>query len=226
MAEGKLPLLLESGAIVSVISPKATEIIRSAAQQGKLEWLKREYRPGDLEGAFLGIAATNKRAVNQEIFQEADGLGVLLNVVDDPPMCTFIAPAVVRRDPVTVAISTGGTSPALARKLREELTNHPVLDWADLAGVLARARREVKKRRMVVDPIRWQCCITGEILRLAQAGKKDDALTLLLSTLLDESKPELCPQLGKCLPDACQVRHEYATHTAPHSIGGGDTSIG
>lgn len=187
VAEGKIPSLLEAGACVTVISPEAAQEIQEAARRGQLEWQAREYQPGDLQGAFLGIAATNVRRVNQEIFLEAGRLGVLLNVVDDPPLCTFIAPSIVRRGQVTLAISTGGASPALARKLREELSADPVLEWADLAGVLSRARREVKGRRVVVDPDRWQRCITEELLRLVQAGKEDEALDLLLSGLLDRS---------------------------------------
>ena len=85
-----------------------------------------------MEGAFIGVAATNVWHVNQEIYQEAERLGVLLNVVDDPDLCSFIAPSVVKREPVTLAISTGGASPALARKLRETLAQAEALEWADL----------------------------------------------------------------------------------------------
>ena len=206
VAEGKIPNLLDSGACVTVISPEATQGIQQAAQRGELEWQAREYKPGDLQGVFLGIAATNVRRVNREISREAEELGVILNVVDDPPLCTFIAPSIVRRGSVTLAISTGGSSPALARKLREELSADPVLEWADLAKVLSRARLEVKKRRAVVDPDRWQCSITEEALRLAQAGRETESLDLLLSGLLDGAAPALCPEVARCRPGGCQVR--------------------
>ena len=105
----------------------------------------------------LPISATNDRQVNHEIFQEAERLGVLMNVVDAPEQCTFIAPAIVQRGQVTLAISTGGASPALSRKLREALTEDPVLEWADLAGVLSLARKEVKKRRSEERRVGKEC---------------------------------------------------------------------
>lgn len=206
VAEGKVCHLLEAGARVTVVSPEVTPVIQDAVQRGELEWQAREYQPSDLEGAFLGIAATSVRQVNRQISQKAGQLGVLMNVVDDPPHCTFIAPSVVRRGPVTLAISTGGASPALARKLRELLANDPVLEWADLAGVLARARAEVKKRQIAVDPQRWQCCMTSQALRLAQAGQEDQALDLLLSRLLDGATPGLCSQVDHCNPAGCHSR--------------------
>jgi siroheme synthase-like protein len=142
-------------------------------------------------------------------------------VVDDPSLCGFIAPSIVRRGPVTLAVSTGGASPALARKLREELSADPVLEWADLAGVLSKARREVKKRHAVVDPERWQCCITQEVLRLVQAGQEQDALDLLLSGLLDGSTPALCPEVAQCHPSGCQVRPNKAMQGTSGGAGPG-----
>jgi precorrin-2 dehydrogenase/sirohydrochlorin ferrochelatase len=206
VAEGKIPHLLEAGARVTIVSPKVTPAIQEAARRGELEWQSREYQPSDLEGAFLSIAATSMRQVNQQISEKAARLGVLVNVVDDPSHCAFIAPSVVKRGPVTLAISTGGTSPALARKLRELLANDPVLEWADLAGVLARARAEVKKRQVEVDRQRWQCCMTPQALRLAQAGQEDQALALLLSHLLDGATPGLCSQVDLCNPAGCHSR--------------------
>ena len=126
----------------------------------------------------MAIATTNARAVNEAIFQEAEEAGILINVADVPAQCSFIAPSVVSRGAVTVAISTGGASPALARKFREELTASAVMDWADLAGILSQARSQVKQQRLAVDPQRWQCCLTTDLLDLAQGGKEEEALTL------------------------------------------------
>ena len=116
VAQGKIAGFRDAGAVITIISPDATTGIQRAAKNGQVRWLEREYQPGDLEGAFIAVAATNVWHVNREIYDEAERLGVLLNVVDDPDLCTFIAPSVVKRDPVTLAISTGGASPALARK--------------------------------------------------------------------------------------------------------------
>ena len=207
IAQGKIGGLLRAGCQITVISPDATPGIRQAAQRGDIEWQQRPYRPGDLAGAFIGVAATNVWHVNQEICQEAEGCGVLLNVVDDPDLCTFIAPSIVKREPVTLAISTGGASPALARKLRETLAQSEALEWADLADTLAQARRIIKEKRIAIDPERWQCCITRELLEMAQEGRTDQALEKLLSQLLDASTPGMCANLAQCQPRSCPARN-------------------
>ena len=205
IAEGKISKLKETGAQVTIISPDATPAIQKMAKQGVVEWTSRKYQPGDLEGAFLGIAATDVRQVNQQIFQEAEQLGVVLNVVDDAELCAFIAPSIVERGPVTVAISTGGASPALARKLRETLADSPALEWADLAHVLSKARKEIKKRGVAVDPQRWQCCLTPELLAMAQDGQDELALKQIMSGLLDEDASGRCPNVKKCRPEGCST---------------------
>ena len=208
IAEDKIAKLQSTGAQVTIVSPTVTPNLQAWAHRGDFQWQPREYQAGDMEGAFLSIAATNDRQVNHEIFQEAERLGVLINVVDGPEQCTFIAPAVVRRGQVTLAISTGGASPALARKLREALTEDAVLEWADLARVLSLARKVVKKRGLTVDPQRWQCCITTELLQLAQSGHEDQALSSLLSRLTDPDAPGLCLNLESCSAKRCRGRSE------------------
>ena len=202
VAEGKVAQLRDAGANVTVVSPEVTPKIQEAAGQGRVNWLDRKYQAGDLKGAFLAIATTNARAVNEAIFQEAEEAGILINVADVPAQCSFIAPSVVNRGAVTVAISTGGASPALARKFREELTASPVMDWADLAGVLSQARSQIKRRGLTVDPQRWQCCLTTDLLELAQDGKEEEALTCLLSRL-SGGDARLCPDTARCQPSGC-----------------------
>ena len=206
VAEGKLVKLAESGSQITVISPEATPTIRQAAQQGSIEWLQRKYQPGDLDGAFIAIAATNRRSVNQQIFEEAQQLGVLLNVVDDPERCGFIAPSIIERGPVTVAISTSGASPALARKLRETLSDSPALQWADLSDVVVRARNHLKANKVSVDPQRWQCCLTPELLDLVQSGREEAALEILLAGLTGEHSDDLCSRVGQCQPKGCSQK--------------------
>jgi siroheme synthase-like protein len=205
IAEGKISKLKETGAQVTIISPDATPAIQKMAKKGVVEWTARKYQTGDLEGAFLGIAATDVRQVNKQIFQEAEELGVVLNVVDDAELCAFIAPSIVERGPVTVAISTGGASPALARKLREAIAEAPALEWADLANVLSKARKQIKKRGVAVDPQRWQCCLTPDLLSLAQAGKDEQVLEQIMSTLLNEDAPGLCSDVKKCRSEGCST---------------------
>ena len=206
VAQGKIAALRQSGATITLISPDATPGIQKAALMGDIEWQVRKYQLGDLTGAFIAVAATNVWHINREIYEEADRLGVLLNVVDDPDLCTFIAPSIVKKGPVTLAISTGGASPALARKLRETLANDENLKWADLAVVLGQARKLIKEQRTVVDPERWQCCITEELLQMTQNGQEEEALAKLLSRLLDQNQPDLCLNLDECSSQGCLAR--------------------
>ena len=185
VAERKIQGLLECGAGVTVISPEVTPSIQDSASRGELKWHAREYLEGDLRGAFLAIAATNRRKVNEAIADEGQRERVVLNVVDDPVLCTFIAPSIVRRGDVTVAVSTGGASPALARKLRESLESSEVMEYAHLVEVLAMARKQLKRHGDEVHPDRWQECINGELVALVKAGKSQEALDRLLAGLLE-----------------------------------------
>lgn len=214
IAEGKILKLIDSGAKITVISPDATQAIRDAAACGDIELDLRKYQNGDLQGAFLVIAATNDRVVNQGIFEEAEDLGVLLNAVDDPARCSFIAPSIIERGPVTLAVSTGGASPALARKLRETLAESPALDWADATTILAKARQIIKENQVAVDPQRWQCCMTPELLRLAKSGREDDALEKLLDSLLGKYPNGLCSNISECLSGGCQTGNTKNQGTA------------
>src|SRR5438270_13646127 len=119
VGERKVRTLLEAGARVKVITPEATARLQKLADQARIELHVREYERADLKGAAVVIASTDERAVNQAIYEEALDEGVPVNVVDDPPHCTFIAPSIVRRGDLMIAISTGGTNPATAVRIRE-----------------------------------------------------------------------------------------------------------
>ncbi len=188
VAERKVQGLLDCGARVRLISPEMTPGLSDRAGRGDLEWLPREYREGDLKEAFLAIASTDRQPVNEAVAAEAAREKVVLNVVDNTPLCTFIAPSVITRGDVTVAISTGGSSPALARKLRETLESGSALDYADLAGIMASARKELKLRRVAPGPDRWQESISSDLVELVRAGRSQEALDLLMSRLLESSQ--------------------------------------
>ena len=189
IAEGKIAALLESGARIRMISPEVTDEIQDMADSGAVRLEKREYRDGDLEGAFIAIAATDDPALNERISREAAARNVPLNVVDVTHLCTFIAPAVVRRGEVTVAISTAGLSPALARKLRVELQDSPSLDYADLAPMLSEVRLELRSEGAPVDTERWQDCLTPELVAL-HSTDREAAKAALKRALLDGAQPE------------------------------------
>ena len=189
IGEEKVRRLLDCEADVAVISPEVAEGVRLLSEEGLISWTQRQYRAGDLSDVFIAIAATDDNEVNRQIAAEAESRNVLLNVVDVTHLCTFIAPSVVRRGDVTVAVSTGGASPALARKFREELTTNPLMEYADLAPILSEARTELKRMGAVVPPDRWQAGITEELLDLVQAGRTDEARQTLMSGLLSGSAP-------------------------------------
>jgi siroheme synthase-like protein len=185
IGEDKVRRLVECGADVTVISPEVSKGVRELAQAGEVSWLQREYAPGDLEGVFIAIAATDDNRVNRRVVIEAEKRDILLNVVDAPDLCTFFVPSVVRRGEVTIATSTGGASPALARAFREKLEGSRILEYADLAPLLAQARAELKKLRVIVLPDHWQDCITEELLGLVQSGRKEEAKRTLIAGLLE-----------------------------------------
>ena len=117
VAHEKTGGLLDCAAAVTVVAPEVSPGVAALP----VELLRRRYRTSDLEGRFLVVAATADTAVNRRVFEDAEARSVLCNVVDVPELCSFILPAVLRRDPITVAVSTGGASPALAQRLRDEI---------------------------------------------------------------------------------------------------------
>ena len=189
LGEEKVVKLLECDAGVVVISADVTDRVRELAENGSVEWIRRDYEYGDLERAFIAIANTGDDAVDRVISREAEERNVLLNVVDVTHLCTFIAPSVARRGEVTVATSTGGASPALARTFREKLEASRILEYADLAPLLSDARAELRRRGLRVSPDHWQTCITEELLDMAQSDREDEARERLLSDLLSAAEP-------------------------------------
>ena len=183
IGEGKIASLLECGANIRMICPEVTQDVQDMADTGVIKLEKRVYQEGDLEGAFVVIAATDDNSVNRRIADEAGRLGVLLNVADVTHLCNFIAPSVVRKGEVTVAISTAGLSPALARKLRETLEVSHDLDYADMTPLLAEVRGELRSEGNVINPDHWQACLTQELLDLFYKDR-DAAKNTLKEALL------------------------------------------
>jgi precorrin-2 dehydrogenase/sirohydrochlorin ferrochelatase len=145
-AERKVVGLLAASARVTVVSPTLTEGLRALAETHEVMHHPREYRRGDLAGALLAFATPDVESHHAEIAAEAAESNVLLNVIDHPQLCSFIAPAVVRRGPVAIAISTGGTSPALARRLREEVERTIGPEYGTAAALLGKLRTLVSAR--------------------------------------------------------------------------------
>ena len=193
VGEEKVTRLLEYGADVAVIAPEVSESVKALADEGRVAWTRRSYATGDLEGAFIAIVADNSDGkLNRAASNEARELNVPLNVADVTHLCTWIAPAIVRRGDVIVAASTGGASPALARRFREALSGtsrvksrHGVMEYADLAPLLTEARRELARRDVRLKGDHWQACLTDELVDLVQAGETDEAGRLLMVRLME-----------------------------------------
>jgi precorrin-2 dehydrogenase / sirohydrochlorin ferrochelatase len=136
----KVEGLLACGADVTLVAPDAHPALRDLAQEGSIRWEAREYEPGDLEGCLIVIAATDDTDVNIRVFNDAERRAMLVNVVDVPPLCSFILPAIVRTGPLAVAISTAGASPALAKRMKREIAELFGEPYAELAVLLNDAR--------------------------------------------------------------------------------------
>jgi uroporphyrin-III C-methyltransferase/precorrin-2 dehydrogenase/sirohydrochlorin ferrochelatase len=166
-----------------VVAPTATAFIRRAAEADQVEWLPREYQADDLQDAALAFGATDDRSLNARVAADARQLGVPVLAVDDVPNCDFIAPALVRRGDVTIAISTGGRSPAMARRTRERLDSLLPAHWGDLLDVAAAARERLGGTRSVIEPDRWQTALDGDVEQLTETGALAEATDVLVRKL-------------------------------------------
>ena len=175
--------LVKAGARVTVISPRLAPALAALVAEGLVEHEPREYREGDLDGTDLAFVATDAAEVNAAVAREARERGVWINAADDPARCTFILPALVRRGDLTVAVATGGSSPALARAIREELEAYLTDDYAILASIAAEARREVRQAGRPVTSETWRRALGPEVRRLIVERGRDDAKQRLLEIL-------------------------------------------
>jgi precorrin-2 dehydrogenase / sirohydrochlorin ferrochelatase len=136
----KVEGLLACDASVVLIAPEALPELRDHAREGSIEWIRRPYEPGDLQRTFLVIAATDDTEVNIAVYEDAERRAMLVNVVDVPPLCNFILPAIVRTGPLAIAISTAGASPALAKRIKAQIAKEYGEPYARLAVLLNEAR--------------------------------------------------------------------------------------
>ena len=183
VAERRVEGLVAAGARVIVISPRLTPALAALAAEGRIEHEPRAYHEGDLTGADLAFVATDRGEVNAAVAGEARERSVWINAADDPPRCTFILPALVRRGDLTVAVATGGSSPALARAIREELETYLTEDYATHASIAAEARREVRAAGTPVTAEAWRRALGPEVRRLIVERGRDDAKHRLLEIL-------------------------------------------
>lgn len=139
----KVNSLLDSGGVVRIISPELVPELMFLAGEQKVEWIERGFAEGDLQGAFLVFAATSSRSVQAQVMEEAKKYSALINSADDPRNSQFHVPAHFRRGQMLVTVATGGGSPALAKKLRQQLERDIEPEYADVVELLSRIREEV-----------------------------------------------------------------------------------
>ncbi len=180
----KVAALLDYGASVQVISPDLCPELNRLVETGEIAVQRKLYQPGDLKGAFIVIAATDDHNINLAVVKETNRTGVLVNVVDDPGNSDFIVPSCLRRGDVTVAISTSGRSPALARKIRSRLEKDLEKEYAALALLVDEVRVEVKSQGIKISGDDWQQALDLDLMiDLLKKGDSEKARALLLSNL-------------------------------------------
>ena len=181
IAEGKVEGLLTAGAQVKIISPSLTSHLHTLVEQNKVAYISRTYQHGDLADAFMVICATDQTEINHQVWQEASANRQLVNVVDDTPRCNFIAPAILRKGDLNIAISTGGKAPALAVRLKERLQKEigPQYErFLELSGQLreplARNIPDFETRKKL-----WYELVDSDILELLSQDNEPAALDLI-----------------------------------------------
>ena len=205
VADEKLGKLVQHGADVTIVAPDLIAPVRAFVEAGQAKWMQREFRAGDTAGMFLVMVATDNGAVNRTVADEARASNILVNAADDAANCDFILPSLVRRGEIALAASTGGSSPAMARWLRERLEEFMSDDVVGLATLLADVRREVRvgdhecashcARAEAAPPLlckecpnripadRWQEAIDPELMTLINLGNWDEAKAHLVEAL-------------------------------------------
>jgi precorrin-2 dehydrogenase / sirohydrochlorin ferrochelatase len=190
VAARKVSGLVAAGAVVHVVAPWICDAIRAlaATTTSSVSFEEREYHPGDVDGAWLVVTATDSSAVNAAVRADADVAHIWVNAADDPPSCSFTLPAVVRQGPVMVTVSTSGQSPALAAWIKGRLQDEIGPEFATLAYLLGQARAELQAAGRSTEDVDWRPALNSDMLDeirsgdLARARKRLEAC---LSSSLD-----------------------------------------
>lgn len=185
VAARKVGLLLQAGARVTVIAPDLCNELAELARQGAIQHLPETYQDARVQGFRLVIAATNDNDTNRTVYEQANALNVPVNVVDQPDQCSFIMPSIVDRSPIVIAISTGGSSPVLARMIRTRLEALIPGSYGRLAALAQKYREAVKERLEKVDLRKnfWERVLEGNVGEMALSGREAEAERLLQQAL-------------------------------------------
>lgn len=180
----KIKTLVGCGAKVTVISPRIHLRVSRLAEAGLVELQRRAYRTGDLKNAAVVISAANRREINELVAEEARKRRILINVVDDPARSGFIVPSFFRRGGLTVAVSTSGMSPALARKIRTKLEADFGAEYVSLLNLLEEIRSQLRKKKVKADPEVWQKALDlDRLIEMVRNNRMEEAKRVLLRKL-------------------------------------------
>lgn len=183
VAVTKVRGLVEAGARVTVVAPEIDPRIIEAG----VDVERRPYRQGEVAGYRLVVAATGDPSVNQQVYDDGEAAGVWVNSADDPERCSFILPARIRQGRLTVTVSTGGHSPAVAAWLRERLSAELGPEYDQLIELLSAARIEVQAEGVGTEQLDWRRALDSGILDLVRAGRLEDAKERLRACLSSSS---------------------------------------
>ncbi len=172
IALDKVELFLKFDAAITAVSPDLHADLAAHLAAGRIRHVPRAYRPGDLLGAAIAVGATDDRAVNSRVAADARAAGIPVNVVDTPAECSFIVPSVVTQGELVIAISTGGASPALAKRLRRDLEAQYGPAYGEFVALLRQARERLQRAGASFTDRQafFECALAGETLDLVARG--------------------------------------------------------
>jgi len=185
IAEGKVEGLLDAGAMITVISPALTPALQNLADEKQFTYIERIYQNGDLDGAFMVICATDQNDINHRVWLDASENHQLVNVVDDTPRCNFIAPAILRKGDLSIAISTGGKAPAMAVRLKEFLDKDIGPEYARFLELAGQLRSPLAKHIPDFETRKalWYQILDAGVLDLLSQGNESEAMDLISNTV-------------------------------------------
>jgi precorrin-2 dehydrogenase / sirohydrochlorin ferrochelatase len=213
VGEGKIDGLLQAGADVRVVSLKATATVREWAADGRIELRLRGYETSDLDDAFLVVAATEDNPTNVRVFEDAEARRMLCNVVDVTHLCNFILPSIVRRGDLAIAVSTGGASPAMARRIRLSLAQCYGDEYAAAMQLLGSLREELKE--MYPAPgdrkILFERIVYSDFMVMVRAGDAE-GLEAWVQRCIDEGPGYASPEEHRAMLESarpeCKLRFQ------------------
>jgi siroheme synthase-like protein len=197
VAAQKLRNLYPAGPEIVVVAPALGEEMQEYHAAGQFQWLQKEYSNDDVAGYDLVMVATDDGVVNARVSAEARVRKVWVNAADDIPNCDFILPAMVRRGSLVLAASTGGGSPALARRVRETLEAAFGEWWADLATLLKEVREETRQRKVMFSPDTWKEAMDRQFMAMVEKGRFAEAKARLWQRLEERGSEPLPEKLQK-----------------------------